>query len=66
MRLLKDGLSHEHVDFAAKAAGGRVLHQHLSAALAVRGAQEVVAGLAVVLFCTSRDADRKLNITKAN
>lgn len=48
--LLQDGLGHEHVHLAAEAPGGGVLHQHVGAAFPVSRVQEVVPGLAVVLF----------------
>lgn len=52
--LLQDGLGHEHVHLAAEAAGRRVLHQHVGAALPVGRVQEVVPRLAVVLLCKGR------------
>lgn len=48
--LLQHGLGHEHVHLAAEAPGGRVLHQHVGTALAVRRVQEVVPGLTIVLL----------------
>lgn len=48
--VLEHGLGHEHVHLAAEAPGGRVLHQHVRAAFAVRRVQEVVPGLTIVLL----------------